>query len=64
MCPPPTPLSPPLQLGEELERECELEAQALPQEIRCFLQAELEVGVRNGHPRAAPQEEEDESTVL
>ncbi|EMP25772.1 1-phosphatidylinositol-4,5-bisphosphate phosphodiesterase beta-3 [Chelonia mydas] len=52
------------RLVEELERECQLEAQALPQEIRCFLQAELEVGVRNGHPRAAPQEEEDESTVL
>ncbi|XP_032660209.1 1-phosphatidylinositol 4,5-bisphosphate phosphodiesterase beta-3 isoform X1 [Chelonoidis abingdonii] len=52
------------KLMEELERECELEAQALPQEIRRFLQAELEVGVRNGHPPAAPQEEEDESTVL
>ncbi|TFK12110.1 nuclear receptor-binding factor 2 [Platysternon megacephalum] len=52
------------RLVEALERECELEAQALPQEIRRFLQAELEVGVRNGHPPAAPREEEDESTVL
>ncbi|XP_074862164.1 1-phosphatidylinositol 4,5-bisphosphate phosphodiesterase beta-3 isoform X3 [Carettochelys insculpta] len=52
------------RLVEKLEQECELEAQVLPQEIRRFLQAELEGGVSNGHPPAAPQEEEDENTVL
>uniref|UniRef100_A0A8D0L4P6 Phosphoinositide phospholipase C n=1 Tax=Sphenodon punctatus TaxID=8508 RepID=A0A8D0L4P6_SPHPU len=54
------------RLVAQLERECELEGQTLPQEIRRYLQEELDGCVSNGHvpSRAAPVEEEVESTVL
>ncbi|XP_077180318.1 1-phosphatidylinositol 4,5-bisphosphate phosphodiesterase beta-3 isoform X2 [Paroedura picta] len=51
------------RLAAQLERECELESLSLPQEIRRYLQEELDGSVSNGHPPgssvcASPAEEE------
>lgn len=63
------PCAPPMppQLAAQLERECELEGLALPQEIRSYLQEELDGAVINGHPPGTTVESnltEEELTVL
>ncbi|XP_054849207.1 1-phosphatidylinositol 4,5-bisphosphate phosphodiesterase beta-3 [Eublepharis macularius] len=55
------------RLAAQLERECELESLSLPQEIRCYLQEELDSSISNGHPpgsNACPSPAEEELTVL
>ncbi|XP_053133883.1 1-phosphatidylinositol 4,5-bisphosphate phosphodiesterase beta-3 isoform X2 [Hemicordylus capensis] len=55
------------RLAAQLERECELEGQTLPQEIRRYLQEELDGGVSNGHPpgaNASSTSAEEDLTVL
>uniref|UniRef100_A0ACB8G7H4 1-phosphatidylinositol 4,5-bisphosphate phosphodiesterase beta-3 n=1 Tax=Sphaerodactylus townsendi TaxID=933632 RepID=A0ACB8G7H4_9SAUR len=55
------------RLAAQLERECELENLSLPQEIRHYLQEELDGGISNGHlpgSNACPSPAEEELTVL
>ncbi|XP_044304447.1 1-phosphatidylinositol 4,5-bisphosphate phosphodiesterase beta-3 [Varanus komodoensis] len=55
------------RLAAQLERECELEGLALPQEIGRYLQEEQDGGVSNGHPpgsSVSPSPAEEDLTVL
>ncbi|CAI5798133.1 1-phosphatidylinositol 4,5-bisphosphate phosphodiesterase beta-3 isoform X1 [Podarcis lilfordi] len=55
------------RLAAQLERECELEGLTLPQEIRRYLQEELDGSVSNGHPPGSPlgpTPPEEDLTVL
>nr|XP_056708762.1 1-phosphatidylinositol 4,5-bisphosphate phosphodiesterase beta-3 [Euleptes europaea] len=55
------------RLAAQLERECELENLSLPQEIRRYLQEELDGGISNGHPPGSDtcfSPAEEELTVL